>query len=407
MGKQLGFDGPLLLPHLQTLQPVGLGHQQLRPKAREPSVTNLTLNVGKMSGFMITKSALSKAIAYSLLTVSALASTACVATAAPDEKPQSVPAMGGGKLPPSKTTGDYLAYAGIPTFWRAQSTQDLTGVDIAVMGVPYDIGVTNRSGARLGPRAVREASLHVGNFQHPWKGNIAKDLKIIDYGDVGMGVGGDATKNMIDETYKHAKKIFASGARLFTIGGDHTIPYGPVRAAKDTFGQIALIHFDSHQDSMSSNGGKEIFHGSFAHDLAEENTVNAHKSVQVFIRTDMPNEEGYNIIYAHDALYSEPEDIAANIKKIVGDMPVYITFDIDALDPSSAPGTGTPVPGGPTTFQASEVLRNLAGLNVVGADLVEVAPMYDPSGVTALSAGAISRDLMHLLAEPIKKQNIK
>jgi len=344
------------------------------------------------------------------LAISALATGAAVGTigAAPataaGQASGAIP-LSGGKLPPSKTTGDYLAYAGIPTFWRAQSTQNLVGVDIAVMGVPYDIGVTNRSGARLGPRAVREASLHVGNFQHPWKHNITESLKIIDYGDVGMGVGGDATKNMIDETYKHAKKVFSSGAKLFTIGGDHTIPYGLVRAAKETYGQVALIHFDSHQDSMTSNGGKEIFHGSFAHDLAEEGTVNARKSAQVFIRTDMPNELGYNIIYAHDALYQKPDQVAKQIRNIVGEMPVYITFDIDALDPASAPGTGTPVPGGPSTFQASEVLRGLVGLNVVGADLVEVAPMYDPSGVTTLSAAAVARDLMYLLADSIEKAN--
>lgn len=329
---------------------------------------------------------------------SAIATPAAVDAASKNAKP-----ILGGKIAPSKTTGDFLAYAGLPTFWRAPSTQNLEGVDIAVMGVPYDIGVSNRPGARLGPRAVREASLHVGNFQHPWKHNITETLKIIDYGDVGMGVGGDATNNMVNETYKHAKKIFSSGAKLFTIGGDHTIPYGLVRAAKDTYGQVAMIHFDSHQDSMSSNGGKEIFHGSFAHDLAEEGTVNAKKSAQVFIRTDMPNDMGYNIIYSQDALYQKPDEVAKQIRSIVGNMPVYITFDIDALDPASAPGTGTPVPGGPSTFQASEVLRRLAGLNVVGVDLVEVAPMYDPTGVTTLSAAAVARDLIYLLADPIKK----
>jgi agmatinase len=329
---------------------------------------------------------------------------AAMATAAgPDQEPnKGAMSLGGGKQKPSKTTGDFLAYAGLPTFWRAPHTQDLTGVDIAVMGVPFDIGVSNRPGARLGPRAIRKASLHVGNFQHPWKYNIAETLKIIDYGDVGMGVGGDATNRMIADTHAHAKKIFDSGAKLFTIGGDHTIPYGMVRAAREKYGPVALIHFDSHQDSMSSNGGTEIFHGSFAHDLAKEGSVNARKSAQVFIRTDMPNEMGYNIIYAQDALYQTPDMVAKKIRSVVGDMPVYITFDIDALDPSSALGTGTPVPGGPSTFQASEVLRRLAGLNVVGADLVEVAAMYDPSGLTTLSAAAIARDLMYLLGEPIK-----
>lgn len=302
-----------------------------------------------------------------------------------------------------KDIGHFLAYSGIPTFWRTPHTRELAGVDIAVMGVPFDIGTTNRSGARLGPRAIREASLHTGNFHHPWTYDVTDALQIIDYGDVGMGVQTDATSFMIQDTYAHAKTIFESGAKLLTLGGDHTIPYGMVRAAKEKFGKVALVHFDSHQDSMSSNGGKEIFHGSFAHDLAEDGTVDASKSVQVFIRTDMSNEYGYNIIYAKAALYMHPTEISKKIRSVVGDMPVYITFDIDALDPVYAPGTGTPVSGGPTTFFACEVLRNLIGINVIGADLVEVAPIYDPANVTSLSAGTIACDLIYLMADGIIK----
>lgn len=293
----------------------------------------------------------------------------------------------------------FLAYSGIPTFWRVPHTRELSGVAIAIMGVPFDVGTTNRSGARFGPRAIREASLHTGNFHHPWTYDVREVLPIIDYGDVGMGVQTNATSYMIEETYTHAKAIFEAGAKLLTLGGDHTIPYGMVRAAKEKFGKVALVHFDSHQDSMSSNGGKEIFHGSFAHDLAEEGTVDASKSVQVFIRTDMPNVFGYHIIYANDALYLHPAEVANKIRSVVGDMPVYLTFDIDALDPVYAPGTGTPVPGGPSTFFACEVLRRLIGINVIGADLVEVAPVYDPASITALSAGAIACDLIYLMAD--------
>jgi agmatinase len=210
---------------------------------------------------------------------------------------------------------------------------------------------------------------------------------------------------MIANAYQHAQAIYAAGARLFTLGGDHTIPYGPIRAAKEKFGVIAIIHFDSHQDSLSGRNGTQITHSSFAHDLAEEGTVDAKQSVQVFIRTDMPNEGGYNIIYANDALNRQPAEIATQIKSIVDAMPVYITFDIDALDPSHAPGTGTPVPGGPTSFFVAQVLQGLVGLNVVGADVVEVAPMYDPSEVTRLSAAAVARDLIYLSAESTKPSN--
>ncbi|WP_340013289.1 agmatinase [Paenibacillus sp. FSL K6-1318] len=297
--------------------------------------------------------------------------------------------------------GQFLAYGGIPTFWRLESSRELQGTDLAVMGVPFDVGTSNRPGARFGPRAIREMSLHTGNFCYPWDYSVKDKLNIIDYGDVGLGVHNDLTSYMIQDTYEHAKTIFNSGAKLLTLGGDHTIPYGPVRAAKEKYGEIALIHFDSHQDSLNSEG-TSIFHGSFAYDLAAEGAIDASKSVQVFIRTEMPNEMGYNIIHANEALNQTPQDLASEIKNIVGDMPVYITFDIDSLDPVYAPGTGTPVPGGPTTFFMRQVLYHLIGINVVAADLVEVAPMYDPAQITPLSAGVIACDLIYLMANNIK-----
>lgn len=290
----------------------------------------------------------------------------------------------------------YLAFAGTPSFWRLDPTRDLSGVDLAVMGIPFDLGVSNRPGSRLGPRSIREMSLHAGNFHHPWPHDLREKRRIIDYGDVGLGVQTDLTSFMIADAYKHAKAILEAGAKLLTLGGDHTIPYGLVRAAKAKHGPISLLHFDSHQDSESSHSGQSIFHGSFAHDLAEEGTVDAKSSVQVFIRTDMEN-PGYNIIHAKDALYLQPHELAAKIKNILGNRPVYLTFDIDALDPAYAPGTGTPVIGGPTSFFAREVLRNLVGLNVVAADVVEVLPALDPSGITALAASTIAIDLLYLM----------
>ncbi|MFD1136448.1 agmatinase [Paenibacillus urinalis] len=294
----------------------------------------------------------------------------------------------------------FLAYGGVPTFWRTEQTRDIDGADIVVMGVPFDVGTSNRPGARFGPRSIREISLHSGNFFYPWSYDVKSKLRIVDYGDVGLGVHNDLTNFMIKDTYEHASKILASGAKLLTLGGDHTLPYGLVRAAKEKYGKLALIHFDSHQDSLNSEG-TSIFHGSFAYDLAAEGAVDPEKSAQVFIRTEMPNEMNYNIIHANEALRMEPEMLASKIKSIVGDMPVYLTFDIDSLDPAYAPGTGTPVPGGPTSFFMREVLRNLAGINVVAADLVEVAPMYDPTQVTTLAAGTVATDIIYLLAEGI------
>lgn len=289
----------------------------------------------------------------------------------------------------------HLHYAGIPSFNLYPVTRDLNDVDIAVMGVPFDSGVTNRPGARLGPRAIRNMSQLTSCFKYPWNYKLSDEAKIIDYGDVGFYVGSDTTNIMLKETYEHAKKIIDAGCKLLTLGGDHTIPYGMVRAASEKYGKLALLHFDSHQDSTPSTE-KNVSHANFAYDLQNEGCIDTSHSVQVFIRTEM-TECGYNIFYAQDAVFMKMEDLAEKIKKIIGDMPVYITFDIDALDPSAAPGTGTPVIGGPSTAQVRKLLYNLKGLNVVAADLVEVLPAYDHSEITALTAANIAQDLMYLM----------
>lgn len=292
-------------------------------------------------------------------------------------------------------TVKHCHYAGVPSFNLYPVTQDLTNADIAVMGVPFDAGVTNRPGARFGPRAIRNLSQLACCFYYPWDYKISEKAKIIDYGDVGIALGPKSTQTMLEETHKNAQKILNAGCKLLTLGGDHTIPYGMVRAASEKYGKLALIHFDSHQDSIPSVDGN-VFHANFAYDLQEEGCIDPAHSVQVFIRTEM-TKCGYNIFYAQDAVFMPMEDLAKRIKKIVGNMPVYITFDIDALDPSAAPGTGTPVVGGPTTAQIRKLLYNLRGVNAVAADLVEVLPAYDVNDITALAAATIAQDLMYIL----------
>lgn len=293
-----------------------------------------------------------------------------------------------------------LVYAGNPTFWGLPETRDVGGKDITIMGVPFDVGVTNRPGARFGPRSVREISIHDMKTHYPWRYDVKEKLDMADYGDVGYDIGIEQTNQMIEETYRHAGKIFESGSKLLTIGGDHTIPYGMVRAAKEKYGKLSLLHIDSHQDSMASEGLK-ISHASFAHDLAEEGAIDAEKSVQAYIRTEMPNEFDYNIIYANEAMAEGPKALAEKVKSIIGDDPVYLSFDVDSLDPAFAPGTGTPVPGGPSPQEMRLFLNNLAGLNVVAADLVEVSPSYDTAQVTALAGASVAKDLIYLMAENI------
>lgn len=286
-------------------------------------------------------------------------------------------------------------YAGVPSFNLYPASRDLTDADIAVMGVPFDAGVTNRPGARFGPRAIRSLSQLACCFDYPWDYKISEKAKIIDYGDVGIALGPKSTQIMLEETHKHARKILDSGCKLLTLGGDHTIPYGMVRAASEKYGKLSLIHFDSHQDSTPSVDGN-VFHANFAYDLQAEGCIDPAHSAQVFIRTEM-TKCGYNILYAQDAVFMPMEELAEKIKQIVGDRPVYITFDIDALDPSAAPGTGTPVVGGPTTAQIRKLLYHLRGVNAVAADLVEVLPAYDVNDITALAAATIAQDLMYIL----------
>lgn len=293
-------------------------------------------------------------------------------------------------------------YAGIPTFWRLPEARDVENKDITVMGVPFDIGVTNRPGARFGPRSVREISLHDMKTHYPWSYDVKEKLDMIDYGDIGFEIGTEQTNSMIDETYQHAKKIFDAGSKLLTIGGDHTIPYGMVRAAKEKYGKLSLLHIDSHQDTLESEGVK-ISHATFAHDLAEEGAIDAQSSVQAYIRTNMPNDFDYNIIYANEAMALGPEALADKVKSIIGDTPVYITFDIDSLDPAFAPGTGTPIIGGPSTQEMRLFLNHLTGINVVAADLVEVSPNYDSAQITALAGATIAKDLIYLMADNIDK----
>ena len=195
----------------------------------------------------------------------------------------------------------HLHYAGIPSFNRYPVTRELDGVDIAIMGVPFDSGVTNRPGARLGPRAIRNMSQLTNCFAYPWDYKLSQKAKIIDYGDVGYYVGADATRVMLEATYEHAKKILDAGCKLLTLGGDHTIPYGMVRATSEKYGKLALLHFDSHQDSTPTTDGN-VSHANFAYDLQAEGCIDPSHSAQVFIRTEM-TECGYNIFLANDTIY--------------------------------------------------------------------------------------------------------
>ncbi len=288
-------------------------------------------------------------------------------------------------------------YAGAMSFMRRKYTRDLTGVDVVVSGIPLDTATTNRPGTRFGPRAIRAASTIMA-WEKPY--GMAFDpfdkLAVVDYGDCYFDFG--HPESVPDAIEAHATEIISKGPVLLALGGDHFIAYPLLRAHAKKYGApLSLIHFDAHSDTWADTPDR-IDHGTMFYHAAKEGLVDPASSVQIGLRTTNPDTLGFNII---DAPWVHDNGIAAVVEKIlavVGDKPTYMTFDIDCLDPSYAPGTGTPVCGGLTSHQAISILRGLAGINIIGMDMVEVAPAYDVGEITALAAAALAMEMLFLVA---------
>ena len=289
-------------------------------------------------------------------------------------------------------------YSGITSFLRRRYTRDLTGVDVAVTGVPYDLATTNRPGTRLGPRGIRAASTIMawGDAVDGWNFDPFKDLAVVDVGDCNFDPG--RPEQVPEAIYQHARDILNEDVALLSLGGDHFISYPLLRAHAEKHGPLSLIHFDAHCDTWEDDEGR-IDHGTMFYHAAKEGIVDAAHSVQVGMRTFNVDSHGYQV---YDADWVHENGAKATIdviKETVGNRPCYLTFDIDCLDPAFAPGTGTPVIGGLSTQQARKILRGLAGINIVGMDLVEVAPAYDVSEITALAGATLALDMLCLYAK--------
>ncbi|MDX1498842.1 MAG: agmatinase [Woeseiaceae bacterium] len=288
-------------------------------------------------------------------------------------------------------------YAGVTSFMRRKYTRDLEGVDVAVMGIPFDTATTNRPGARFGPRAIRAAS-SIMAWEKPY--GMAFDpfdrLAVADIGDCFFDFGRPAEVPDAIETY--ARGIISQGPALLALGGDHFVAWPLIRAHAGKYGRpLALLHFDAHSDTWADEDGR-IDHGTMFFHAAKEGLVEPAASVQIGLRTTNPDTLGFNVL---DGPWVHEHGIAATVeaaRQVLGDRPVYLSFDIDCLDPSYAPGTGTPVCGGLTSHQALSILRGLAGLNVIGMDIVEVAPAYDVGEITALAASSIAMEMLYLYA---------
>lgn len=291
----------------------------------------------------------------------------------------------------------------LPTFATRETfmgtANQSTDAPITIAGVPLDIGTTNRAGARDGPSAIRRASRMVGGH-HPDLWQNPHELDFADVGNFGLLMGN------LHESLEMIEEQASRFDHLISMGGDHLVSLPLLRAATKKHGPLGLVHFDAHVDTWAENYQAPITHGSNFRIAINEGLIHPKRMVQVGIRCRIdPDtwrwtvEQGVTIITAEEVHTSQPERIAQRIRSVVGTQRTYLTFDIDSLDPSSAPGTGTPEVGGLHTWQARAILTRLTGINFVGMDLVEVAPAYDVAEITALAGAAMINFYMALLVE--------
>jgi agmatinase len=270
---------------------------------------------------------------------------------------------------------------------------------ICIAGIPFDLATSNRPGARFGPAAIRQASHMLVDGDHPVARREPAQPDIADIGNFAI-VHGElaATLELIEEQAKGLDHLIA-------LGGDHSVTLPLLRALQPRTGPLALVHFDAHVDTWPDTFGQRFGHGSPFYHAIEEGLIEPRRSVQIGIRSPMQNdvhdwtvEKGVTIIYAEDVHLQGPQAIAERIGSVVGEAPAYLTFDIDALDPAFAPGTGTPEIGGLFSWQVQSILRRLAGLAFRGMDVVEVSPPYDHAEITALAAATIAWEYLAMLA---------
>ena len=290
-----------------------------------------------------------------------------------------------------------MTYGGALSFLRRRYSRELLGVDVVVSGIPYDSSVTNRPGCRFGPRAIREASTQLAELSSfPFGFDLFKHLNIVDWGDCVIDPHNPETVS--EAIFYHARNILKFGCKMLTFGGDHFISYPILKAHAEKYGPIALLQFDAHCDTWKDDG-KRFDHGTMFARAVSEGLIDVSKSVQIGLRTQNEKDMGFEILTAP---WVHKNGISAAIDLIVervGGAKLYVSFDIDGLDPAFAPGTGTPVVGGLATWQALEMLRGLSVTNLIGMDVVEVSPPYDHAEISALAGATVAHDWLCALAK--------
>ena len=290
------------------------------------------------------------------------------------------------------------------TFMGCGLPRDVTdrGIDVVISGIPYDQSGTGRPGAHLGPAAIRKASSHLAweLRRWPWEFSVFDVLGVVDGGDLNLKA---ADKNhILSLIQQHASQILQVDQTMLTFGGDHYISLPILREHAKKFGPVALIHFDAHTDTEREPDLRN--HGTMFFQAQNEGLIDARRSVQIGIRTEyIRADHHFTVLDAEWVMDHDAGEAIKTIKGVVGGHPAYVTFDIDCLDPAFAPGTGTPVAGGLSTARALQTLRGLAGLNLVGMDLVEVSPPFDHAGITSLAAATLALEFLYVLAAEKKK----
>lgn len=295
-------------------------------------------------------------------------------------------------------------FMGIPSFMRLPVTRDLQAVDAAILGVPFDSGTSYRSGTRFGPRKIREASLMIWGHNTTLNVTPLKKLKAVDYGDV--SVIPTSIEHTMTAITQAASEIIETGTTLITLGGDHSIALPLLRAHAKKHGPVSLVHIDAHIDTWEAEFEAVPYsHGTPFRYALQEGLIREGEYMQIGIRGPVSDENDYDDARALGArIVTIHEVMEKGIGEILGEIhermkgPVYVTVDIDSVDPAYAPGTGTPEVGGLTSYQLLQLVRGLHGLNLIGFDLVEVSPPFDHGDITAILAANIVFEYLSLLA---------
>lgn len=301
-------------------------------------------------------------------------------------------------------------FAGVPSFMRLPVESDYTKLDIALIGVPWDGGTTNRAGARHGPREIRNMSSLIRRINHATGLAPFELCRIADAGDT--PVNPISVPDTLDRVHGFFKEIVKAGVVPLSAGGDHLITLPIMRAVAARW-PVGMVHFDAHSDTTDSYfGGEKYTHGTPFRRAVEEGLLDPKRTVQIGIRgalfdagdMDFARDSGMRIITIEEFYDLGIDAVIAEARRVVGDGPTYVSFDVDGLDPVYAPGTGTPEIGGFTTHEAQRMIRGLQGLDLVGGDVVEVAPPFDPSGNTALVGATMMFEILCILAHAVDQR---